>query len=62
MYTGELINYSMVVLWNPTTWNLVLLGVIISFLFLRIRLEERTVHDYDQYATRVRWRIVPYVW
>jgi len=62
MYAGALLNTLPAVIWNPSLWNLVLLGVILAIDVLRIRLEERTVSNYDLYAAQVRWRVIPFVW
>jgi protein-S-isoprenylcysteine O-methyltransferase Ste14 len=61
-YAGALLNTLPAVIWNPSPWNLMLLGVILALDMLRIRLEERTVGGYDLYAAQVRWRVIPFVW
>ncbi len=62
MYAGALLNTLPAVIWTPSLWNLAMVVVIVSIDILRIRLEERTVQTYDQYAARVHWRIIPFVW
>ena len=62
MYAGALLNTLAAVIWNPSLWNLILMAVIVTIDILRIHLEERTVFAYDQYAQRVRWRVIPFVW
>ncbi len=62
MYAGALLNTLPAVIWNPGPWNLFLLALIVGIDLLRIHLEERTVYAYDQYAQRVRWRLIPFVW
>ncbi|MCU0486946.1 MAG: hypothetical protein MUC85_12650 [Anaerolineales bacterium] len=47
---------------DPTTWNVVLMLVLLLSLLLRIRWEERVVFNYDAYAGRVRWRLIPGIW
>lgn len=56
--TGYIIN-------NPSTRNLLVLGVGIGFQVLRIRYEERLLlgdADYAEYTRSVRWHLVPGVW
>ena len=47
--------------WGLATVPLVALGFAI-----RIRVEERALrdglHGYDDYAQRVRWRLIPFIW
>ena len=62
MYAGALLNMLPAVLWNPTLWNLGVAALILGISLLRIHLEERTVTAYSQYADRVRWRLIPFVW
>ena len=62
MYAGALLNMLPAVLWNPTPWNLGVAALILGISLLRIHLEERTVTAYSQYADRVRWRLIPFVW
>ena len=62
MYAGALLNTLPAVIWNITPWNLALLVIIVLIDILRIHLEERTVFAYEQYAARVRWRVIPFVW
>lgn len=62
MYAGALLNTLPAVIWNPSPWNLALLAIIVVIDIIRIHLEERTIFAYDQYAARVRWRIIPFVW
>jgi protein-S-isoprenylcysteine O-methyltransferase Ste14 len=62
MYLGELISLAGAVTGDPTTWNVVLMLVLLLSLLLRIRWEERVVFNYDAYAGRVRWRLIPGIW
>lgn len=62
MYMGELISLAGAVIGAPSTWNIVLMIVLLLSLLLRIRWEERAVFNYGSYAGRVRWRLIPHVW
>ena len=62
MYLGELISLAGAVTGDPTTWNVVLMLVLLLSLLLRIRWEERAVFNYEAYAGRVRWRLIPGIW
>ena len=62
MYLGELISLAGAVIGDPTTWNIVLMLVLLLSLLLRIRWEERAVFNYEAYAGRVRWHLIPGIW
>jgi protein-S-isoprenylcysteine O-methyltransferase Ste14 len=61
MYLGELIALSGAVIGNPSTWNVILIHVLLLALLLRIRWEERALFNYGAYAGRVRWRLIPHI-
>jgi protein-S-isoprenylcysteine O-methyltransferase Ste14 len=64
MYLGYLIGQLGFLLVNFSTRNLIVeLGVYLA-LWLRIRREEAVLQfseEYRQYQSRVRWRLVPYI-
>jgi protein-S-isoprenylcysteine O-methyltransferase Ste14 len=62
MYLGELISLASAVSSNPTTWNIVLVHLLLLALLLRIRWEEQAVSDYEAYARQVCWRLLPGIW
>ncbi|MBW1758453.1 MAG: isoprenylcysteine carboxylmethyltransferase family protein, partial [Deltaproteobacteria bacterium] len=53
-------------LWLESYAALIALPVVLASLLVRIRVEERTIHDtlpgYAEYMGRVRYRLVPGVW
>ena len=62
MYLGELISLAGAVTGDPSSWNLILLTVLLLTLLLRIHWEELVICDYRRYARKVRWRMIPGVW
>jgi len=62
LYAGELLFYAGYLLSNFSWHNL--LGLIVSLIMVRLRIhwEEQIIGEYDRYAQKVRWRLVPYVW
>ena len=59
MYVGAFLNVVAVVLANPTTWNALVLSIILVVDAWRIYLEEQTVAGYAQYMKDVPWRLIP---
>jgi len=49
-----------------SAWSLIPSGVIIIAVLVRTRLEDQTLHEeldgYREYASRVRWRLLPGIW
>jgi len=47
-------------------WALIPAGVGIAIILLRTALEDRWLREhltgYVDYSTRVRWRLIPYIW
>jgi len=62
MYLGELISLASAVICNPTTWNILLVHLLLFAFLLRIRWEEQAVSNYETYAAQMHWRLVPFVW
>jgi protein-S-isoprenylcysteine O-methyltransferase Ste14 len=66
MYAGALIFFAGTSLLLGSWWGLVAVPVLAVVLGLRIQLEEKTLRaglkDYDDYARRVRFRLIPLVW
>jgi protein-S-isoprenylcysteine O-methyltransferase Ste14 len=63
MYASYLLLFSGYLLGNTTTWNLAVYVFSVCFMLLRILREERHLSadpEYRQYASRVRYRLVPY--
>ena len=64
-YTGYLIAYLAYTAENPSLRNVVLLTASTAFQLVRIREEERVLtadEGYRDYTSRVRFRLVPYVY
>ena len=62
IYMGYLVTHVGFVAANPTTWNVMTLGIADLALMVRAVCEERTLAldpQYREYQTRVRWRVVP---
>ena len=66
MYAGMTISMISLPLFLGSLWTLAIAGVILTLLFVRTYIEDRTLHrelpGYAEYAQRVRYRIVPGVW
>ncbi len=62
IYLGELIGLVAVLLSAPTGINGLLFVAIAISLVARSLLEEEAIACYSDYASRVRWRLVPLVW
>jgi protein-S-isoprenylcysteine O-methyltransferase Ste14 len=64
-YAGELVMVTACVLARPDWVTLAPLFVGVPLVALRIRAEERLLREepsYISYESRVRWRLIPYVW
>lgn len=66
MYSGMILFFAGVPLLLGSWWGLAGAPVLLALLALRIRIEERTLHEglpgYSEYAARVRYRLLPGVW
>lgn len=65
IYFGYAISFSCMVINNFTFMNLVVLLVVIACDVMRILAEEEILSDdpvYELYKTRVKYRLIPYVW
>ena len=66
MYVGGMLVFLGIPLMLGSLWGLALIPVLIGAVVARMVVEERTlVRDlagYGDYMTRVRWRVVPYLW
>ncbi len=62
MYTGELLSLlgTLAAAWS--VWNALLLTAFTAAVVWRIGVEEGVIAGYDEYAGRVRWRLLPGVW
>jgi protein-S-isoprenylcysteine O-methyltransferase Ste14 len=62
IYLGHTITLAGFLLANLWWWNAMVFATVVAFQLLRIQAEERVLRatsDYDAYASRVRWRLVP---
>lgn len=62
LYAGEIAFCIGYLASNPSPRNLVVLALIIVIQVVRIYREERILERYEEYASRVRWRLLPFVW
>jgi protein-S-isoprenylcysteine O-methyltransferase Ste14 len=66
MYAGALIFFAGTSLLLGSWWGLVAVPVLAVLLAIRIQIEEKTLRagleGYDDYAARVRYRLIPLVW
>ena len=62
MYLGELVSLLGALISNLSTWNGVLILVLLLCIFLRIHWEEQVVDNYRIYAGQVPWRMIPGIW
>lgn len=61
MYLGELISLVGAVIGDASLWNIALIHVLLLSLLLRMRWEERALSNYETYAGKVSWRVIPYI-
>jgi protein-S-isoprenylcysteine O-methyltransferase Ste14 len=65
-YTGAIVFLVGTTLLLGSLWGLVAVPILAILLGIRIRIEEKALrnglHGYDDYAERVRYRLVPLVW
>lgn len=66
MYFGALFYLAGTSLVLGSWWGLVMVPIIALLLGIRIGIEEKTLRTglegYDDYARRVRWRLIPFIW
>jgi len=62
MYLGELVSLLGALISNLSTWNIVLIHVLLLCLLLRIHWEEQVVDNYRVYVRQVPWRMIPGIW
>ncbi len=62
LYAGETLFYVGYLVSHMSWQNLVGLVIAVSMFVVRIRWEERIIEGYEAYASKVRWRLVPYIW
>ena len=66
MYAGALFHFIGLPLLLGSRWGLAFLPIFIALFAIRIGIEERTLRialkGYDDYAARVRYRIIPLIW
>ena len=65
LYLGEIIYAAGIIMLAFSVLSIVLLVLSMAFLVLRIRIEERKLMrypEYDSYAKKVRFRLIPYVY
>jgi protein-S-isoprenylcysteine O-methyltransferase Ste14 len=61
-YLGELGCMAGVAWSNPTSWNILLLHLLLVSFLVRIHWEEQIIAGYTSYARQVRYRLIPGVW
>ncbi|MBB4392520.1 MULTISPECIES: isoprenylcysteine carboxylmethyltransferase family protein [unclassified Bradyrhizobium] len=66
MYSGMVLFFAGVPLLLGSWWGLVMVPILVLLFAIRIGIEERTLREglpgYDDYAARVRYRLMPGVW
>lgn len=65
LYCGYILTLAAFVLQNCTWYNLIVVTMVLTFKLLRIFAEERLLMQdpqYQTYATKTKYRIIPYVW
>ena len=66
MYAGALFHFIGVPLLLGSWWGLLFVPVFVGLFVIRIGIEERTLRTalkgYDDYAARVRYRVIPLIW
>ncbi|MBB4258964.1 isoprenylcysteine carboxylmethyltransferase family protein [Bradyrhizobium sp. CIR3A] len=66
MYSGMVLFFAGVPLLLGSWWGLVMVPILVLLFAIRIGIEERTLREglpgYDDYAARVRYRLIPGVW
>jgi protein-S-isoprenylcysteine O-methyltransferase Ste14 len=66
MYSGMILFFAGVPLLLGSWWGLAMVPLFVALFAIRIRIEERTLREglagYSDYATRVRYRLLPGVW
>jgi protein-S-isoprenylcysteine O-methyltransferase Ste14 len=66
MYAGALFHFAGLPLLLGSWWGLVALPLFVALFTIRIAIEEKTLRaalpGYDDYAARVRYRVIPLIW
>jgi len=66
MYAGALFHFAGLPLLLGSWWGLIALPLFIALFRIRIAIEEKTLRTalkgYDDYAARVRYRVIPLIW
>lgn len=65
LYSGYFFSLSAFLIMNPSLQNIILFGALIALKLMRIFAEEKLLledPEYQAYAARVKWRIIPFVW
>ena len=62
MYVAELLSNAGFLVGNLSGRNALTLAAMLATLIWRISREERIVGRYEEYAARVRWRLIPGIW
>jgi protein-S-isoprenylcysteine O-methyltransferase Ste14 len=66
LYFGALFYVAATSLVLGSWWGLATVPIVASGLAIRIRVEEKALREglqgYDDYARRVRWRLIPFIW
>jgi protein-S-isoprenylcysteine O-methyltransferase Ste14 len=66
MYAGALFHFAGLPLLLGSGWGLIALPLFVALFTIRIAIEEKTLRTalkgYDDYAQRVRYRVIPLIW
>ncbi len=62
MYAGEILSLSGACIASLISWNVCVLVIFSTSIYIRIVEEEALFKDYPIYAHSVKWRLVPGVW
>ncbi len=62
MYAGEILSLSGACIASLIPWNVCVLVIFSTSIYIRIVEEEALFKDYSSYAHLVKWRLIPGVW
>lgn len=66
LYLGALVYIAATSLVLGSWWGLLTIPILVLLLGIRIGIEEKTLRaglkGYDEYAQRMQWRLIPYIW
>lgn len=62
MYSGEFLTLLGGVIGCLSLWNIFVVAFMLFTFYLRISWEEKIITGYNEYKSKVRWRLLPGVW